>query len=415
MVQYDRKIINHLLDTYENSLLFKGENKRTVQIEFRFSETSIPSYFDESSDEYEKIHDFMRLLESKKLIQIIWKDNKQDYLIQKVRLLTEQIEEAYQYVGRKSKGRLEEENINLLQKYSDVKAPITLKFVMYLLERLKHHKSVKEFISLENVKESEKFLQACVLVEQNKKPCYVREFSIINFQDSKYFEQIEDRVAKVFRYFVNEYNEMDTLELLAEYGIYRTPNYVYFKGMAKISIGEERVDLALLKQGIGISGEDLANINFYDLSRIKKVVTIENLTSFFRWNEEDCLFIYLGGYHNSIRRTLLRMIYEAIPNAKYYHFGDIDAGGFSILKDLRKKTGIPIKSYHMDLDTIVKYRQYGKCLTETDRKRLELIGEDEEFRDVIEYMLKENVKLEQECIIVETETHLAHSLHGPFR
>lgn len=399
MVQYDRKVLNCLLDTYENSLLSIGENKRTIQIEYRFTRTSIPVYFDESSSEYENIHISLKELESKNLIRIIWKDNKQDYLIQKVRLMTDHIDEAYQYVGRKPKRGLEEENIALLQKYLDVEAPITVEFVEYLLERLQNHQSVKEYIALDNMKETEKFLRACVLVEQNKKPCYIREFSISHFQDSKYFERIESRIAKVFRQFSGEFMEMDTLELLAEYGIYRTPNYVYFKGNAKIAIGEEIVDLSLLKQGIGISGEDLAGIRFSDLDSIKKVITIENLTSFFRYREEDSLLIYLGGYHNRIRRTLLKMVYETIPDAKYYHFGDIDAGGFAILLDLRKKTGIPFMSYHMDLDTLKQYRQYGKCLTETDRKRLEQISKEEEFREIIGFMLQENIKLEQECIM----------------
>ncbi len=399
MVQYDRKVLNCLLDTYENSLLSTGENKRTIQIEYRFTRTSIPVYFDESSSEYENIHISLKELESKNLIRIIWKDNKQDYLIQKVRLMTDHIDEAYQYVGRKPKRGLEEENIALLQKYLDVEAPITVEFVEYLLERLQNHQSVKEYIALDNMKETEKFLRACVLVEQNKKPCYIREFSISHFQDSKYFERIESRIAKVFRQFSGEFMEMDTLELLAEYGIYRTPNYVYFKGNAKIAIGEEIVDLSLLKQGIGISGEDLAGIRFSDLDSIKKVITIENLTSFFRYREEDSLLIYLGGYHNRIRRTLLKMVYETIPDAKYYHFGDIDAGGFAILLDLRKKTGIPFMSYHMDLDTLKQYRQYGKCLTETDRKRLEQISKEKEFREIIGFMLQENIKLEQECIV----------------
>ncbi len=399
MVQYDRKVLNHLLDTYENSLLSTGENKRTIQIEFRFTKTAIPSYYDESSDEYERIHVLMKLLESRRLIRIIWKDNKQDYLIKKVRLMTDYVEEAYRYVGRRPKRGLEEENITLLQKYLDVEAPIIKAFVRYLLERLRNHQSVKEYIALENLKETEKFLQACVLVEKNRKPCYIREFSIRHFCDSKYFEQIENRIAKVFRQFSEEYVEMDTMELLAECGIYRTPNYVYFKGEARILIGKEIVDLSPLKQGMGISGEDLSSIRFSDLSRIKKVITIENLTSFFRYWKEDSFLIYLGGYHNRIRRTLLKMVYEIIPNAEYYHFGDIDAGGFSILLDLREKTGIPFMSYHMDLDTLKQYRQYGKCLTESDRKRLKKIGKEKEFCEVIEFMLKENVKLEQECII----------------
>lgn len=405
MVQYDRKVLNHLLDTYENSLLSKGVNKRTIQIEFRFTKTSIPAYFDESSDEYESIHALMKSLENKALIQIIWKDNKQDYLIQKVRLITDHIEKAYQYVGRKSKRVLEEENTVLLKKYIDLKSsveaetPITVAFVKFLLERIENHHTVKEYIDLENKKETDRFLQACVLVEQNKKPCYIREFSIVHFQDSKYFEQIEGRVAKIFRQFSREYEDMDTLEILAEYGIYRTPNYVYFKGDARISIGEEIVDLSLLKQGIGVSGEDMMSIQFSDLGRIKKVITIENLTSFFRYWEENSLIIYLGGYHNSIRRNLLKMVYEAIPDAKYYHFGDIDAGGFSILLDLRNKTGIPFLSYHMDLDTLKQYSRYGKNLKESDRKRLEKMCNNEEFSEVISFMLEEDIKLEQECII----------------
>lgn len=399
MVQYDRKVLNHLLDSYENSLLSTGENKRTIQIEFRFTKTSIPHYFDESSAEYESIHISMKLLENKNLIRIIWKNNKQDYLIQKVRLMTEHIDEAYQYVGRKPKRGLEEENMILLQKYFDVEAPITGTFIGYLLERLKNHQSVREYISLENAKGTEKFLQACLLVEKNKTPCYIREFSIMHFQDSKYFEQIESRIAKVFRQFSEEYAEMDALEILAEFGIYRTPNYVYFKGNVMLSIGEEMLDLSLLKQGIGISGEDLVHIHFSDLGRIKKVITIENLTSFFRYREEDSLLIYLGGYHNRIRRALLKMVYEEIPDAKYYHFGDVDAGGFSILLDLRKKTGIPFLSYHMDLDTLKHYRKYGKNLTESDRKRLEKLCKEEEFFEVISFMLEQNIKLEQECII----------------
>lgn len=154
----------------------------------------------------------------------------------------------------------------------------------------------------------------------------------------------------------------------------------------------------MLKQGIGISGEDILQLRFTNLDRIKKVITIENLTSFFRYYEKECLIIYLGGYHNSVRRNLLKMVYEGIPEAEYLHFGDIDAGGFSILLDLRKKTGIPFAAYHMDLDTLKKYRQYGKKLSESDRNRLEKLSNQGEFRETIKYMLEENAKLEQECI-----------------
>ena len=56
MVQYDKQVINKLLDTYENSLLSIGKNKRNVKIELRFTRTILPEYFDESSFVYENIH-----------------------------------------------------------------------------------------------------------------------------------------------------------------------------------------------------------------------------------------------------------------------------------------------------------------------------------------------------------------------
>lgn len=128
------------------------------------------------------------------------------------------------------------------------------------------------------------------------------------------------------------------------------------------------------------------------------MITIENLTTFFRWQEPESLIIYLGGYHNSVRRTLLKKLYQELPNISYYHFGDIDAGGFGILKDLRKKTGIPFKTFCMDVETLKHYEKYGKVLTESDRIRLKELEKEEELQEVVSYMLLHDVKLEQECI-----------------
>lgn len=401
MVQYDRKIMNKLLDTYENSLLSIGENKRNVHIEFRFTKASMPEYFNESSFAYEDIHIQMRALEEKNLVKIIWKDGKVNYVIQKVQLNTHRLEEAYSYVHRVPRRNLEKENQKLLAEFEkDAKGeiPITRKFIDYLRDRLQHHQSVKQYIHLDNLDETRRLLTALSGVEMNQKPCYIREFSIEHFQDSKCFEQMEALVVKIFRRFQPVYASAEVREILAEYGIYHTPNYVYFKGNIVIAIGEEKMSLVHLAQGVGISGEDLEKVAFADLSRIKRVITIENLTTFFRWQEPDSLIIYLGGYHNHIRRTLLEKIHQALPEVSYFHFGDIDAGGFAILRDLRNKTGIHFQRYHMDLETLKAYEKYGKPLSESDRARLNEMLQDEELQEIISYMLLHNVKLEQECI-----------------
>lgn len=211
---------------------------------------------------------------------------------------------------------------------------------------------------------------------------------------------------KIFRRFSPEFQEADTDEILAEYGIYHTPNYVYLKGQGILYLGtdrREKVRLSLLKQGIGISGDDLSDIRSGGTEAVKKVITIENLTAFFRWQEENALIIYLGGYHNKVRRSLLKEIYEILPDAEYLHFGDIDVGSFEIYRDLCQKTDIPFRLYHMGIEELEKYRDYGKKLTENDRKRLKLLidkaeKEKTEYIQTLKYMEDQGIKLEQECI-----------------
>lgn len=402
MVQYNKLVINKLLDTYESSLLSTGDNSRTIHIELRFSKKNMPAYFEESSTEYENIHILMKELEDKNLIKVIWKGNKVDHIIEKVRLRIDNLQQAYAFAKRVPKLDMERVLIKELSNYLEsVETPVCRAFLEYLLSRIQLHKSVKEFIELDKFDETKRLLDTIQFIENNRMQLYLREFSIRVLSDSKAFEQMESKLAGIFRRFKACCEDMDFSEVLAEYNIYHTPNYVYLKGDTTISIGEEKLDLSSVKQGIGISGEDITRVKFISVENIQKVITIENLTTFFRWSEKNSLIVYLGGYHNTIRRMLLQEIYSSIPEAFYYHFGDIDAGGFEIYRDLCQKTGIPFSMYHMDLETLKEYEKFGRALTNNDRKRLESMKAWNGLCDVIEYMLEHNVKLEQECVMCE--------------
>lgn len=402
MAQYDKKIVNKLLDSYESSTLFTGQNKVTVHIAFPFNRSTLPVYFDESSLAYEEIHAAMQRLEQQGFITIEWKKGKEGHIISKVLLCTEELEKVYAYVSRIPKAEMIGRNRKLfseLRKRYDT--PIYQALIDYLDNRLKNAQSVKEFIDLSNLSETEILLTGIAQIEQNDKICYIREFSIEHFHDSKVFESMSGKITRAMHMFAEEYKEKELDEILAEYGIYHTPNYVYFKGNVSLGIGDYGYHIGELRQGIGISGEDIERICFQDVTQIRKVITIENLTTFFRWEEQDSLMVYLGGYHNSVRRRLLTQIYHRLPEADYYHFGDIDAGGFLIYEDLCRKTGIPFKLYKMDRDHLMRYEKYGRTLTENDRARIEKIlkeNPDVEYADVLEYMLAKNVKLEQECM-----------------
>lgn len=407
MVRYDKLVINKLLDSYESSLLSTGQNERTIHIEVKFTMTFLPAYFDESSGAYETIHIQMQRLKEKGLIQIVWKNKKENHIIQKVRLNVDNLNNVYAYAKRIPKSELIRLNMEMLkehyEQWDSTNLTVCRKFIRFLLERLEANKTVKEFIQLDNMNESRILLSAIQAVEQNDKSLYVREFSILNFHDSKMFEQLAGKIHHIFARFDDTYKSNDMTEWLAEHNIYQTPNFVYLKGNTKIYVGNEVVDLSCFHHGLGISGEDIDRIEVLKNTRVNKIITIENLTTYFRWQETDSLIIYLGGYHNVVRRNLLQKIYKSFPEVRYYHFGDIDAGGFEIYRDLCNKTGIPFEMYMMNLEVLMKYESFGKKLTQNDRERLEnmLVNGREPVKELVVYMLEHDVKLEQECVVLE--------------
>ena len=68
-----------------------------------------------------------------------------------------------------------------------------------------------------------------------------------------------------------------------------------------------------------------------------RIVTVENLTSYNRINDNKSTFIYLSGYHNTAKQRFLKKIAENNSGVSWFHFGDIDPDGYYILKNLVEK------------------------------------------------------------------------------
>lgn len=420
-MQYDQLLLKNLLDSYEKSLLSSGKNKVQIHVSMTFSRRNLPEYFDESSMVYEQIHVAAEDMERRGFLKIQWKNRKPGTIIEKVILKEEAVEEVYQYLHRTPKAVNEELTRAVLREYDQKlkkteEQTVIRAFLRYILERFQDGKSVKEYIDISEPAQTRELLDTLCAIEQNEKPVYIREFSIDHLGDSKKFENMIGLIGKILRRFGSGYEEMDVYEILSEYQIYHTPNYVYLKGCGCLVQKEQKtekdiqrfqIDLAALQQGIGISGEDINTLALTGISKVKRIITIENLTTFYRWSEPESILIYLGGYHNQVRRRLLQMIYKQLPQAEYLHFGDIDVGGFEIYLDLCRKTNIPFQLYHMGIPELKKYEKYSKKLTENDNKRLdkmlEKLQENPEINscaqiaEVLKYMKITQLKLEQEC------------------
>ena len=199
-------------------------------------------------------------------------------------------------------------------------------------------------------------------METNKEDVLEREASILVFHDSKLLkEKYHSRICSIIQRYA--YTDEDEKTMLENY------SYIYVKGRAEISFSTgDRIQV--MEGPIGLSSGQIENITSF-IIKDTKIVTVENLTSFHRIKEEDCFYLFLSGYHNSAKENILHKIWEDNNRKQWYHFGDLDPDGFYILENLKKGIGIQFKPLYMGI---------------------------EELKQFLEYMLKNNCKLEQEII-----------------
>ena len=196
-------------------------------------------------------------------------------------------------------------------------------------------------------------------------------------------------------YKYGEYDEKETV--LEEHNIIKTPTYVMMKGCGILSCGQT-INLSKINGDIGLSTQTLKGLTTVELDGAN-VLTIENLTSFHKFEAKNELVIYLGGFHNTAKRDFIKLILKCNPAIEFKHFGDIDAGGFYILEHLKNKTGVNFVPYKMDIKTLEANKSHWIKLTENDKIRLNnLLEKTDSYKEIIEYMLDSNCKLEQESI-----------------
>lgn len=347
-------------------------------------------------------------LEQESLVELKWSRNG---ILKKAVLRLDSLESCYEKAGRKPRRQEQEDILQLLRQwltenYEPAQKDELQPFFSYLRtqeERIGRNQNVEYYEhNPEDYRDLLKLTEA-VLTEHEE--VYIRNFSIRLFGDSKRAEQLERKAeALLFQY--GDFEDRDSV--LEECGIVHTPTYVMVKGNGRLHLGTQVIDLSLLYGDIALSTESVKELEQVEVMG-KRVVTIENLTSFHDYEDPDDFVIYLGGFHNKIKRKFLTFLYGQNREKEYRHFGDIDAGGFYILEHLKRKTEIPFTSLGMDLETIRRYEDSAKELTNHDRTRLEGLEKEldqrelegtltEDYRPTIRYMLERGCKLEQEAV-----------------
>lgn len=394
MKQYIKEILISLMDKYERSKVSDGNNQIRISVKLATNKI-FPKYLDNEAFELrEKVNDAIEELISKGWI-VAKRSSNHTYsditLPQNENILTQ----IYLFLGRETKSDRRQRLTEIFTTFMGGGDGTVEKYCKKQLENLEQNKAVELFDG--DYEELKSIIACCIALKKLPQEMYYRNFSVMQFGDSKKFELLQGKISSLlFKY--GEFSEKESV--FDELGLLKTPSYIHIKGNVSIFWEDGKcLDAAGLNGGIGISTADVKKIVSVKI-KDEKIVTIENLTSFFSFSSDGVCAVYLGGFCNHLRRDFLMKVYRSEPKKEYFHFGDIDAGGFYIFEDLCKKTDIPFQPLSMDVDTLRCYKTYWKGLTKNDIARLQKI-KSPVFQEVISYMLEHNCKLEQEAETVD--------------
>jgi hypothetical protein len=180
-------------------------------------------------------------------------------------------------------------------------------------------------------------------------------------------------------------------------GILPVPPGVTFHGPLRLRIGNEWRDFRGLHGSASLSGADVERITGCECEA-SRCLTVENATpyrSLAALHSGELLI--LTSYPNEATLGLIAHLKTLPSPPEFWHFGDTDPSGFHILTDLRKRSGIDVRSFSM------RYRPSSAAPLLTARERalvLDLISKMPVERAALEAMLAAGNKgdFEQESL-----------------
>ncbi len=409
--EWKEQLLNKLLDQYEKSVTYAGENKvkqvfsvKPSDIFKGYNKDFLPPEQLFQEKEFERL---IRQMESEGLIHVVPPNTG---ILCQICAVPERWEDYYACLNRTEKNilkkRLEEVyhrfcQCDLLEAYGKEKLQ-TLKNSR--ARKLDEKKVEKEITEAEAIWNLVQFLKEN---REKQRTTLEREMSEAVLHDSKQWEKIyRKKVCGILEH-TGRYDEpLAELEeererqtaLLEEFYIYSNPAYIYLKGDARICLEDGRELRIYHDLPMSIPFETFQKAKSIQI-RDTALMTVENLTSFHRLEREHIFYLFLSGYHTRTKQALLQRIARENPGLSWHHFGDLDPDGLAIAGHLIRKTGLPFQLCAMGVQELQRFQTYAKPLEAPDRAKAEaMIKQGSSYAGILRYMLEHNCKLEQEII-----------------
>lgn len=387
-----------LLDVYENSVTYKGQNIKNQSFAIK-PEKIFYEYNGDYTDQ-DEVNQFNREMQSLMEFEFVILDYERGIpVISKIKLNTNSINEIYSVLKREDITVKRNREIKMYTQYMGGH-DIMDAFCKSQVERLNDYKDAKYTSDI-----AINILKLLKYVLGNNSDIMERELSVAVLGDTKLFEKsYKSRICSI----IEEYGELELdlsvldkkekeKAILEEYQVFSNPSYIFFKGNVDIHYVDGNSISVTPDNPIAILSEAIVRIEMIKVNS-NRIVTVENLTSYNRINDNKSTFIYLSGYHNTAKQRFLKKIAENNSGVSWFHFGDIDPDGYYILKNLIEKTGISFVPLYMDVQQLINCKQYCKPLEKNDMVKANSLLKFHFYDEVMEFMLANNCKLEQEII-----------------
>lgn len=411
-MNYTNWILQNLLSKYYNSSGFiNGVEKRRVILKPK--DYKVLSEAMERASEKERFYAAIAELKGKHIIDFSWKKYEENNIVETIWLNTQEdnIKKVCGLLNIEPlRNQLEYLTEMIEEAIAQVKGDSELERFFYeQLEYLKNKRKLSRFFS-DDMQENARLLQFLIAMDHNKSEQFERVLSSSLYQDSKYFECVlKKKVISVLKSMRKQETVEDISddELLASYGITRWPETLEFCGDVELVLQSgERVDFSALQWGASINSMVVPEIAEVKIGYVSSVLFIENRANYF-WAVQNKkhgeLIIYHGGFYSPIRGKWFELLYKSckkIHNIVFYHWSDIDLGGFRIFNRLQKNIIPELQPWKMNVETLIANKNNAITIdNKAYLKALEDLSLDKNyaiFHSVINEMLKEKIKLEQE-------------------
>jgi len=414
-VNYCSRILSILVDWYEDSPAYiqnQKPNRRRLMRLYDNGKSDFDVYNIEDPAIRNDINQAVMDLADKKFIKFEWMRGEKNHILSRLWLNYDSIGQIYAYLGRRPKGDAVDEVLSQLKiLLNETRVDWAHKWMEETHAAISRKRTIGNNLP-EGKSERNDLLKAVYeLSKRTEMEILERIFSVQCFGDSKRFEHsVKPRLVRILKKYLVQ-DECTDDDALRYVGIVRYPEQFEFSGSLSIMLPKGLVDFMPLLFGGALTIDDVKEGHIKFGADIRRILSIENRANYVeyirKFQSKDELVLFHGGQFSPAKRVFLKALVSAMPEGcMFFHWGDIDYGGFSMLARLRREIMPDVQAWKMGIEDIKQNSKYAIQFSESYRKRLTSLLDVSELQDCLscmKFMLKDGVRLEQEAMLTNSE------------